>query len=243
METNPATQVAPRDAGEVRPSRKNSLFDRIRFAVVVEAANWLIRCLGRTLRWEFENWAVRAERVAGDEPTIYVFWHGRILPSVYFFRNFGIVVMTSGHRDGEFITRLIRRFGFGAARGSSTRGGRSALAEMLQALDRGRDIAVTVDGPRGPRYIAKSGAVWLGAKSGIPIVPFHISHQRKWVLSSWDAFEVPKPFSRAVLLWGNPIHVPLEATEEQTAAAQHEVQLVLDDLRVRGDNYWKQGHR
>jgi lysophospholipid acyltransferase (LPLAT)-like uncharacterized protein len=237
VETNPALPVTPRDAGE-SPSKRRSFFDSIRFAVVAEAGYWLIRFVCSTLTWEFDNFRVRTERLAGSEPTIYAFWHGRILPAVYYFRNFGIVVMTSRHRDGEYIAPLIRRFGFGAARGSSTRGGRSALAEMLQVLGRGQDVALTVDGPRGPRYLAKSGAVWLGAKTGFPVVPFHISHQRKWVLSSWDGFEIPKPFTRALILLANPIYVPLEATEEETAAAQRELQAALDDLRRRGDEHW-----
>ena len=240
VDREPIPPYMPEDAGEVGSSIKRSVFDRIRFAVVAEVSYWLIRSLCSTLRWEFENWKVRADRLACGQPTIYAFWHGRILPAVYYFRNFGIVVMTSRHRDGEYIAPLIRRFGFGTARGSSTRGGRSALAEMTQMIGRGQDVALTIDGPRGPRYLAKSGAVWLAARSGSPVVPFHVSHQRRWVLGSWDAFEIPKPFSRALILFGAPIPVPEGATEEERAAAQEELQRSLDDLRFRGDNHWSQ---
>lgn len=238
VDTNPVPPDMPEEAGEVSSSKKYTAFDRVRFAVVAEVSYWLIRSICSTLRWQFDNWKVRTDRLACGQPTIYATWHGRILPAVYYFRNFGIVVMTSRHRDAEYIAPLIRRFGFGAARGSSTRGGRSALAEMMQMLDRGQDVALTIDGPRGPRYIAKSGAVWLAAKTGCPVVPFHISHQRRWVLTSWDAFEIPKPLSRALILFGGPIHVPKGATEEEMAVAQHALQQSLDDLRHRGDNHW-----
>jgi hypothetical protein len=240
VETSPVPPEMPEEAGEAGSSKKHSGLDRIRFAVVAEVSYWLIRSICSTLRWEFDNWKIRAERLTCGQPTIYAFWHGRILPAAYYFRNFGIIVMTSRHRDGEYIAPLICRFGFGVARGSSTRGGRSALAEMMQRIDSGLDVALTIDGPRGPRYVAKSGAVWLAARSGYPVVPFHISHHRKWVLSSWDAFEIPKPFSRALILFGPPILVPRGATEEERAAAQETLQRSLDDLRVRGDNHWSQ---
>jgi hypothetical protein len=228
----------PEDAGEVRSSKRYTAFDRIRFAVVAEVSYWLIRSICRTLRWEVDNWCVRTDFLACGQPVIFAFWHGRIFPAVYHFRNWGSVVMTSRHRDGEYIVRLIRRFGFGAARGSSTRGGRSALAEMIEALDRGRDVGFTIDGPRGPRYVAKSGAVWLAAKTGCPLIPVHISHQRKWVLSSWDAFEIPKPFSRVLVRLGAPIHVSAGATEEEMAGAQQVLQQSLDDLQHRGESHW-----
>ena len=229
----------PEDVWEVRSQTKHTAFDRVRFAVVAALSHWLIWAVCRTLRWELDNWKVRTDFLAAGQPMVYAFWHGRIFPAVYHFRNHGIVVMTSRHRDGDYIAPLIRKFGFEAARGSSTRGGRSALEVMIQALERGRDVAFTIDGPRGPRYIAKSGAVWLAAKTGCPLIPLHLSHQRKWVLPSWDAFEIPKPFSRVLVMLGNPIHVPAGATEQGTAAAQRALQLSLDELMQRGDNHWR----
>ncbi len=212
--------------------------DRLHLAAVSTLGSWLIRMVCCTLRWDRDNGDVWDTRLACSQSTIFVFWHGRILPAVYYFRNLDIVVMTSQHRDGDLITSLIRRFGFGAARGSATRGGRSAVAELLAAIGEGLDVAITIDGPRGPRYVAKPGAVWLACRTGCPIVPFLICHQRKWTLRTWDAFEIPKPFSRALVLYGNPIYVPSDAGQEQLAAAQRALQQSLEDLRRRGDAHW-----
>jgi lysophospholipid acyltransferase (LPLAT)-like uncharacterized protein len=156
----------------------------------------------------------------------------------YFFRNRGIVVMTSRNRDGEYIARVIKRFGYSAARGSSSRGAKSALVEMIQELRRNKDVAFTIDGPRGPRYVAKPGAVWIAAKTGDAIFPFHMTPERSWVLRSWDHFHFPKPFSRVLVLMGKPIYVKEHATEEDMAAAQNALQRSLEDLLHRGDSYW-----
>ncbi len=158
--------------------------------------------------------------------------------STYYFRNRGIVVMTSQNRDGEYIARVIRRFGFEAARGSSTRGSRGAIVECLRAVKDGKDLGLTIDGPRGPRYVAKPGAAYLAWKSGHPVMPFNISVEKKWVMRSWDHFQIPKPFSRAVILLGEPIYVDAKATDEQIQAAERRIQTSLDELRDRGDCWW-----
>ncbi len=166
------------------------------------------------------------------------FWHGRIFTSTYYFRGRGIVVMTSQNRDGEYIARVIQRFGYGVARGSSTRGSRGATVETLRALKDGKEVGLTIDGPLGPRYVAKPGAAYLARKSGNPVVPFSISVRKRWVISSWDHFQVPKPFSRAVVLIGNPIYVESSATEEEIQNAEVQIQRTLDELRDRGDCWW-----
>jgi lysophospholipid acyltransferase (LPLAT)-like uncharacterized protein len=176
--------------------------------------------------------------VEAGERIIYTFWHGRIFMATYFWRDRGIVVMTSQNRDGEYIARVIRRFGYGAARGSSSRGGRRALVEMIHEMRRDKDVAFTIDGPRGPRYEAKPGAVWIAAKTGNAIFPFHISPERKWTLNSWDHFQIPKPFSRVLVLMAPPIYVSAEATQQQMDEAQRELQNSLMHLLERGDNYW-----
>jgi lysophospholipid acyltransferase (LPLAT)-like uncharacterized protein len=102
----------------------------------------------------------------------------------------------------------------------------------------GRDLGITIDGPRGPRYVAKAGAAYLARKSGNPVLPFNISVEKKWVMRSWDHFQVPKPFSRAIVLIGNPIYVDASATEEQIEVVESQIQSSLDDLRDRGDSWW-----
>jgi lysophospholipid acyltransferase (LPLAT)-like uncharacterized protein len=146
--------------------------------------------------------------------------------------------MTSQNRDGEYIARVIQRFGYGAARGSSTRGSRGATVGALRALQTGRDVGITIDGPQGPRYVAKPGAAYLAFKSGSPVVPFCISVDKKWVMRSWDRFQVPKPFSRAVVLIGKPIYVDPSAGKEEMQTIESQIQHSLDDLRERSDSWW-----
>ena len=146
--------------------------------------------------------------------------------------------MTSRHKDGEYITRVIRRFGYGAARGSSSRGGKRALVEMIRQLRGNKDVGFTIDGPRGPRYVAKPGAVWIASKTGNAIFPFHISAEKKWVLPSWDHFLIPKPFTRARVLMAPPIYVKPGASEQELEDAQRLLQQVLDEIRLRGDSHW-----
>ena len=215
--------------------------DQVKFWLVSQIGYWAIRLIGRTLRYEVEGWEnYRAIEAAGNR-IIYTFWHGRIFAGTYFFRDRGIVVMTSRNRDGEYIARVIRRLGYGAARGSSSRGGRGALAEMIRDLQRGRDVAFAIDGPRGPRYVAKSGAVWIAAKTGAAVFPFHLSAEKKWDLNSWDRFQIPKPFSRVLVLMGRAIYVPADATEDQLQDIQRELQHVLVSLLQRGDSHWARG--
>jgi lysophospholipid acyltransferase (LPLAT)-like uncharacterized protein len=169
---------------------------------------------------------------------IMTFWHGRIIMATYYFRNRGIVVLTSQNRDGEYIARVIRRFGYEAARGSSTRGSHGATVEALRALKNGKDVGITIDGPRGPRYVAKRGAAFIARKSGNPVVPFHVSVKRKWVIQSWDHFQIPVPFSRAIILVGDPIYVEAGSTREEVLQSEDRIQKSLDELRDRGDRRW-----
>jgi len=217
--------------------------DRFKFWIVSLLGYWIIRIIGSTIRWRAEGIEVMASHSPGAGRNIYAFWHGRLFMAMYYLRNRGIVVMTSGSRDGEFIMGVCRRFGYGAARGSSSRGGSRALAEMMRKL-RSNEVILTIDGPRGPRYVAKPGAVWLAAQTGSPVIPFCISAEKKWTLSSWDLFQIPKPFTRAVLLMGRPIYVAKQAGEQHIEDARKQLQASLDDLRERCDSYWdKQASR
>lgn len=212
--------------------------DRLKFWLGSIAGYWVIRLIGATLRWEVDGWENHRAIVEAGKKIIYTFWHGRIFMATYFWRDRGIVVMTSRNRDGEYITRVIRRFGYGAARGSSSRGGRRALVEMIHEMRRNKDVGFTLDGPRGPRYEAKPGAVWIAARTGNALFPFHISPERKWTLNSWDHFQIPRPFSRVLVLMAPPIYVPTEATQQLMDEAQRELQNSLMGLVERGDDYW-----
>jgi lysophospholipid acyltransferase (LPLAT)-like uncharacterized protein len=218
---------------------RTSAGERFKTWIIPALGYWIMRLVGCTLRWRVEGWEHFHSIQAAGKRVIFAFWHGRIFMGTYFFRNRGIVVMTSRNRDGEYIARVIRRFGYGAARGSASRGAKGALVEMVRELRKKRDVAFTIDGPRGPRYEAKPGAVWLASKTGDAIFPFHLTPYRSWVFKSWDHFHFPMPFTRVLVLMGAPIYVKGNATREELAAAQRALQQSLDDLRNRGDSYWR----
>src|SRR5438093_6242485 len=191
---------------------------------------FVIGIIGRTIRWQSVGDAYLEEIYKSGNRAIFTFWHGRIFPATYYWRNRGIVVMTSMNRDGEAIAQCIRRFGYGAARGSSSRGGFRALVEMARHIRQGRDTAFTIDGPRGPRYVAKQGPVLLARKTGAAIFCFHISMQHKIRLKSWDEFQVPLPFTRAVVLKASPIWVPTGASEAALRDLHKQMQTTPDGL-------------
>ena len=147
--------------------------------------------------------------------------------------------MTSMNFDGEMIAQCIRRFGYGAARGSTSRGGMRALVQMAQEIRSGKDAGFTIDGPRGPRYVAQEGAVLLAHRTGAAIFCFHIALKNRIQLNSWDHFQIPLPFTEAIVLQAAPIWAPPKATKEELRDLQEKVQSVLDDLRVRGDSWWQ----
>lgn len=168
-------------------------------------------------------------------PAIYTFWHRCVFPATYFYRHRGIAVMTSKSFDGEYIARIIERFGFPAVRGSSSRGGVRALLGMHKILDRGQSVAFTIDGPRGPLYVAKPGPVLLARNTGAPIYCFHIALEKAWVLKSWDRFMIPKPFSGAVVRVGKLIHVPRELGSEEIAEYHEMMQTELERVRQEAE--------
>jgi hypothetical protein len=197
----------------------------------------LINVIGRTTRFEVEGWDNWEAASSGRSIPIYTFWHNRVFLATWFWRQREIVVMTSQSFDGEYIARFIQRFGYGAARGSSSRGGIGAVVEMVRLMRAGKPAAFTIDGPRGPKYVAKMGAVLLAKKTGFPILPFNITSRRFWHAKSWDEFQLPLPFGRALVSIGPPIHVPADADEETLNSKQAELQGSLDAMVERGERW------
>jgi lysophospholipid acyltransferase (LPLAT)-like uncharacterized protein len=191
----------------------------------------LIRGICSTLRWEIRGLEHLDSILSAGHLPIFTFWHTCILSATWFWRDRGIVVMSSVSRDAEYTGRVIKRFGYGTARGSSTRGGGRALAEMAQCLDNGLEVAFTIDGPRGPAYEAKPGAVTLARHTGQAVLPFHIAIDRGIELSTWDRLKVPLPFTRALVLIAEPIYVPRQSSSEGVTAKQGVLQSTLDRLR------------
>ena len=198
----------------------------------------LIKLIGRTVKFEIEGWENwEAASVEGKIP-IYTFWHNRIFLSIYFWQRRRIVVMTSQSFDGEYIARFVQRFGNGAARGSSTRGATGAFVEMVRLVRAGCPTAFTIDGPKGPRYVAKMGAVLLAKKTGQPILPFTITAARFWeAKKSWDRSQVPRPFTRARVDIAAPIYVGPDADDGELDKKRDELQRALDEVSRRGEQW------
>ena len=218
-----------------------SLRDRLIIRVADLFLYLLIWVICSTLRWKVQGREHLDSIIASGHRPIFTFWHVCILSATWFWRNRGIVVMSSVSRDAEYTGRVIKRFGYGTARGSSTRGGGRALAEMAQCLSDGIEVGFTIDGPRGPAYIAKPGALTLARHSGQAILPFHISTRKRIQFPSWDRLQVPLPFARALVLIGAPIYVPRDATADATSAKQAELQSVLERLRGEAEAWAKEG--
>ena len=229
----PAASSASATSADVANS---SLRQRIALWIVAAAGTLLIRLIGPTLKYEIsiEEGGPPTDRV---EPAVYVFWHRGVIPACYHFRGRGICVMTSRSFDGEYIARIISNFGYKPVRGSSSRGGVRALLGMHTDIEQGRAVCFTIDGPRGPRYVAKPGPVLLARNTQAPIVAFHVACQRAWVLKSWDALIIPKPFSRALLRISALVRVPPDGDGAALDSYHQEMQAALDRARKYADEH------
>ena len=208
-------------------------WQRAQAALIAGVGAPLIGALCRTVRWRVEGREHYDAIVAQHRQPIFVFWHGRILSATYYWRHRGIVVMTSRNFDGEWIARIIRRFGYGAARGSTSRGGRRALVQLKQEVTAGRAAAFTVDGPRGPARGVQPGAVWLAGVTRNPILPFHIEADRYWSARSWDRTQIPRPFSTTAVSIGAPFEVPDPSVDGVLEERRMALEQVLSELAVR----------
>ncbi len=209
--------------------------------LLIRLADWafylLINFIGKTVKFEIEGLEnYEAVERAGKLPII-CFWHNRIFLGTFFHRNRRIVVITSQSFDGEYIARFIQRFGYGAVRGSSTRGGVGALVEMIRLMKNGLATSFSIDGPKGPRYVAKSGACLLAKKTGNPILPLSVEAEKFWTINSWDKLQIPKPFTRAKVFYAEPIFVTKDANDEEIEKKREELQNKLDELVELGKQW------
>jgi lysophospholipid acyltransferase (LPLAT)-like uncharacterized protein len=165
-------------------------------------------------------------------PVIFVFWHGQMLPLLYHHRREGVVVLVSDHADGEYVTRVIERMGFGTARGSSTRGGTKGLKGLIRAAREGHDLAVTPDGPGGPARRFKPGALLPAAVMGLPIIPVAAGATSGWRASSWDGFLIPRPLARVRIRYGPPYWIERDAGEDELAGHARVLENTLNDMTL-----------
>lgn len=206
-------------------SWRDSRSKRIQVALISSLGYPILASLGSTYKYVVDGLEHLRTAEALGHP-IHAFWHGRILPGALYFKRRGIVVITSENFDGEWIARIITRFGYGTARGSSSRGARKALLQLVRDIEN-RPVAFTLDGPRGPARVAQPGAVWLAKVTGNPIIPFHLEADRHWTLNSWDRTQIPKPFARIALAFAPPVSVPAEADDTAVAAANRDLEHAL----------------
>ncbi len=200
-------------------------------AVAIATLGYPVVCaLTSTWQWKVSGAEyVDAITQAGHHP-ILALWHGRILAATPYFANRGIVAMASENFDGEWIARLLGKFGYGAARGSTSRGGPAALRQLVRDV-KAHGVAFTLDGPRGPAEVAQPGAVWLARATGQPLLPFHSEAASSWKLGSWDRTQVPKPFTTVAMAIRRPIYVARDADDEALEGYRRELEASLEAAR------------
>ncbi len=216
-------------------SPRYTLGQRLALAVVPRMVWALVRVLGLT--WRFE--VIAAEGVTpliggmGAGAEIFCFWHQCVLPCTVYYRRTHATILISRSFDGELVARVLGLFGFRAVRGSSSRGAREGLLGLANVIENGKPAIFTADGPRGPRYQTKMGAIKLAQRTGAPIGAFHLEPEQAWTMRSWDRFLVPKPFTRIVVSWGPWTHVPADLPEEQFESKRAELNAAIECARLR----------
>ena len=201
-------------------------------------AHHLVRAYLLLIKVRAVNEEIGLQHLKNGQKMIVAIWHQRILVVMGYARRFGVYkpsVMISRSRDGEMIAKVYSRFNFRPIRGSSSRGGKEALASMVEDLVHNQLAVHILDGPRGPRGVVKPGLIVMAQLSGVPIVPVYISVNRAWVLDSWDHFIIPKPFSTVVIRWDSPIHVPQSMDNEEFENTRKKIEQHLKENQIRDD--------
>ena len=213
---------------------------RIALWLITWAGYFAIRLLGPTIRFSV-SWEEGFPKSLARRPFVYSFWHNCMIAAMYWCRDLQVRVMSSDSFDGEYTGRIMQKFGFVKVRGSSSKGAVRALLGMRKELEQGWTVAFTIDGPKGPRYVAKPGPVILSRSTGAPMVVFHIALDRRWTLKTWDGCMIPKPFCRALMRVSRAIPVPPDGDQERYLG---ELQAALDRVRVFAEeNIHKVGTR
>ena len=228
VSVNPAPALKPNPSSGLDP-RRFTLRQRISLWLVTWASYFAISLIGPTLRYSI-SWEEPPSPpdATYERPVIYSFWHRAVFAGAWLWRNVGAAVMVSRSFDGEFIARTIEKLGFVAVRGSSKRGGAQGLLGLKSQLEQGNPVVFTIDGPRGPKYVAKPGPVLLSRATTVPMVAFYVAVQDPWVLNTWDALIIPKPFSRVLVRFSTKVRVPPDASDEQMTDFHRQLQSTLE---------------
>jgi len=216
-----------------RPAWEGSASKRRQAALIGRVGAPLIAALARTWRYASEGADGFDRCLAAGQRPILALWHGCILPATPFWRDRGVVAITSENFDGEWIARIMSQFGYAAVRGSTSRGGVKALVRLKRLVGEGHPTAFTVDGPRGPAGRAQPGALWLARATRQPILPFHIEAVSAWHLRSWDRALIPRPFTHVAVAVGPPFLVAADADDAALEQRRLDLEAELQRLRVR----------
>jgi len=209
--------------------------ERFALALVPPLAAWIIRALHATMRIRHVGREALDRLEAAGERYIHAFWHGRLLLMSYSYRGPRITILISKHTDGEYISRTMERLGYHCTRGSTTRGGASALRAVVRRIREGYDLGITPDGPKGPRHRVQAGVIEAARLTGAPIVPVTFSARPARALSSWDRFQIPYPFGRGLFLYGEPMRVPRELDAEGWEGFRSRLERTLVEMTDRAD--------
>ncbi|MEJ2215625.1 MAG: lysophospholipid acyltransferase family protein [Gemmatimonadota bacterium] len=207
----------------------------LRYAAGGAAGYVTLTTLLSSVRYRLIDSHHREPLLAAHQPVVYVLWHGRLLPLAHYHRHEGMTTLISRSGDGEYIARVVRRWGFVPVRGSSSRGGREGLLKLFEQVQQGRSAAITPDGPRGPKQKMKNGALLLAQRTGAPVMPVSAAADRAWWFESWDRFLVPKPFSHVDIVYGAPITIPPDAGPDEIEALSEHVETELNRLTEQVD--------
>jgi lysophospholipid acyltransferase (LPLAT)-like uncharacterized protein len=219
-------------------SRTNGIKNLFKIYVVPVLAALLLKTIHASMRWKRDD----LKEYQVEDPVICVFWHGRqlMLAPLFAARTQAVPfsMLISSHADGKLIANTISWFGIATIYGSSSKGGAEAFQQLKGSLEHGGSVGITPDGPRGPRYVAKRGAVKLASITGKKIIPFTYSARSYWQFKSWDSMILPKPFSQGVCLRGEPITVPAEIDDEMADALSNELSAALTRLTTEADTFF-----
>lgn len=195
----------------------------------------IIWTLRKTMRVTYIGDSVMPSFTARGEGFIGTFWHGRMLMLPFIYPGKCLHILISTHRDGDIIANVMKGFGFNLVRGSSSKGGLSALREMVTLLKNGSDIGITPDGPKGPFQVVKGGVAQLAKISNKAIIPIAYSSSRHFICTSWDRFFLPLPFSKMVFMVGDPVYY---TQGEEIESFRLRIQEALIDVTARADNFF-----
>ena len=199
-------------------------------------AYWTIKILARTMRFEEVHPEIQQRFLKKGIPAIGAFWHGRLLMMPIAYKGKDLSFLVSSHRDGQVVGKALRRFGFHAILGSTTRKGFSGFKQMVKA--HGSDIAIVPDGPRGPRHRVQIGVIELAKLTGRSVVPLTFSASKRKIFNTWDQFLLPYPFSKGVFIWGEPIEVAQDGDRAHLEEKRILLENRLKELTERADHYF-----